>query len=228
MRRDGLLATVIAIRRVMRYTFSMSRRRTATDAPLSALERRERRARISQKLSELYHEDTVAIRLHSGEDLYNHYDPAPEQQRELSPDVEAYILRELEYKSAKARIAVTFIADDVSLYDIELMRAAFANHFRRRAGEQLIRNRTSINRWLGKLAVAVLVLALLLAAAHFFSTRAAEHPVYSVLSEGVGIIGWVALWEPATYFLYGRGEERRRLFDFLRLRHATVTIVHTR
>ena len=203
----------------------MSRRKNAEKE--SALEKRERKVRLVQKLSQLYHEDTVAIRLHSADGLYSRFDPAPEQTRELSADIESYILKELEYKSPKARVAVIFIADDVSLYDIELMRSAFANHFKRRAEEQIIRNRKSMHRWLYKLLVAVIVLAALLFAAHLLSTHSAGHPFYSVISEGLGIIGWVALWEPATYFLYGRSEERRALFDFLRLRHATVTIKAT-
>ena len=190
----------------------------------SAQNRRERKARLVQNLAELYHEDTIAIRLRSADDLYNHFDPAPEQERELSAEIEAYILKEIEYKPPKSQIAVTFIADDVSLYDIELMRSAFANHFRRRAEEQLIRNRKSVLRWLYRFLVAVAVLAVLLFAAHFFRTHAEDHPFCIVLSEGLGIIGWVALWEPATYFLYGRSEERRILFDFIRLSRATVTI----
>lgn len=190
----------------------------------TSLEKRERKARLTQKLSELYNEDTIPIHLRSGEDFYNHFDPAPEQERELSDEVENYILKELEYKSPKARIAVTFIAEDASLYDIELMRRAFANHFTRRAEEQIIRNRKSSQKWLFKLIVAVVVLALLLASAHFFKIHADTRPFFGVLSEGLGIIGWVALWEPATYFLYGRSEERKTLFDFMRLRHATVTI----
>lgn len=189
-----------------------------------ALKRHEQKAKLVQNLTELYHEDTIAIRLRSADDFYNHFDPASEQERELSAEIEAYILKEMEYKPPKTRIAVTFIADDVSLYDIELMRSAFANHFRRRAEEQVIRNRKSVNRWLCKFLVAVAVLAFLLFAAHFFRTHADSHPFYTVLSEGLGIIGWVALWEPATYFLYGRSEERRALFDFIRLCRATVTI----
>ena len=190
----------------------------------SVLEKRERRARLEKKLTQLYLEETIPIRLRTSEDLYNHFDPAPEQNRELSADIDAYIFKELEYKSPKARIAVTFLADDLSLYDIEIMRAAFANHFRRRAEEQLLKNRKSLLRWFCKLFAGLGVLAVFLCAAHFFHLRAEGRPFFSVLSEGLGIVGWVALWEPATYFLYGHSEERRTLYNLLRLRHATVTI----
>ena len=184
----------------------------------------EQNIRIEKKLSQLFHEDTIQIRLHSGEDLYNHFDPAPEQERELSQEIESYILKELEYKSAKTRIAVTFITDDASLYDIEIMRRAFANHFTRRVDEQIIKNRKSIGLWIHKLFIGIFVLAAFLFLAHFFSIHTKTHPFYSILSEGFGIVGWVAIWEPATYFLYGRSEEKRELFNLIRLMHATVTI----
>lgn len=175
-------------------------------------------------MSQLYHEDTVFIRLHSGKELYNPYDPSPLQERELSGEIEAYIFKELAYKSSKARIALTFLADDVSLYDSEIMRQACAKHFTRRAQEQILQNRKSMLRWLKRLAAGILVLGAFLWAAHFCRVHADARPLYSILSESFGIIGWVALWEPASYFLYGRGEERRTLYNLMRLRHATVTI----
>ena len=140
------------------------------------------------------------------------------------PEIEAYILKELEYKSSKSRIAIEFIADDVSLYDIEIMRTAFKNHFKRRAEEQLIRNRKSLRRWLSFLFFGVALLSLFLFLAHFFRVHSDGKPIFSILSESFAIIGWVALWEPATYFLYGRSAERRLLYKFMRLHHATVTI----
>ncbi len=189
-----------------------------------ALARREKKARLIQKLSQLYHEDTIFIRLHSGKELYNLFDPSPLQERELSGDIESYIFKELSYKSPKARIALTFLADDISLYDGEIMRRACANHFTRRAQEQILQNRKSLRRWLYRLAVGIVVLAAFLVLAHFCRLYADGHPFFSILSESFGIIGWVALWEPATYFLYGHQDERRMLFNLMRLRHATVTI----
>ena len=190
----------------------------------SSIERHEEKTKLVKKLAELFNEVTIPIRLSSAEKLYNPLDPAPVQSRELSSEIEAYILKELEYKSSKSRIAIDFIADDLSLYDIEIIRAAFKNHFKRRAQEQLIRNRKSLRRWLSFLFLALALLSLFLFLAHFFRTNAAGHPFFNILSESFAIIGWVALWEPATYFLYGRNAERRLLYKFMRLHHATVTV----
>ena len=188
------------------------------------IEKLEEKTKPIQKLSVLFNEVTIPIRLRDAEKLYNPLDPAPVQTRELSSEIEAYILKELEYKSSKSRIAIEFIADDVSLYDIEIMRTAFKNHFKRRAEEQLIRNRKSLRRWLSFLFFGVALLSLFLFLAHFFRVHSDGKPIFSILSESFAIIGWVALWEPATYFLYGRSAERRLLYKFMRLHHATVTI----
>ena len=193
----------------------------------ASIESHEEKTRLVKKLSELFNEVTIPIRLESADNLYNPLDPASVQTRELSAEIEAYILKELEYKSTKSRIAVEFIADDVSLYDTEIMRSAFKNHFKRRAEEQLIRNRKSLRRWLWLLALGFAILALFLFLAHLLRTHGSSRPLFSILSESFAIIGWVAIWEPATYFLYGRNAERHALFDFMRLHHATVTIKAT-
>ena len=190
----------------------------------SKIEVLEERTKLSKKLAVLFNEVTISIRLCSADELFNPLDPASEQSRELSAEIESYILKELEYKSTKSRIAIEFFADDVSLYDIEIMRTAVKNHFKRRAEEQLIRNQKSLVRWLWLLGAGLVVLGVFLFAAHFLRVRAEGRPIFSILSESFGIVGWVAIWEPATYFLYGRNEEKRRLFDFMRLHHATVTI----
>lgn len=188
------------------------------------LEKRERKAHLLDELAELYHENTIFIRLGSPDEFYNHLDPSPEQDRALNDDVETYIFNELAHISSKARIGVTFITRGVSLYTSELMRKAFENHFKIRAEEQLIKNRKALSHWLRKLLVSIAALGGFLFLAHLFRTHAGGHPFFEVLSEGFSIIGWVALWEPATYFLYGRGDDRRTLFDYMRLHRATVTI----
>ncbi|MDE7141059.1 MAG: hypothetical protein K2M90_06360 [Treponemataceae bacterium] len=188
------------------------------------LEKRERRAHLMGELAELYHRDTIFIRLRDPDDFYNRLDPAPEHERALSDDVEAYLFNKLAHIASHARIGVTFVVGGVSLYTAELMRKAFENHFKIRAEEQLIKNRKSRNHWLVTLISSMLALALFLFLAHVFRANAAGHPFFGILSEGFSIIGWVALWEPATYFLYGRSQEIKTLYDYMRLHRAAVTV----
>ena len=190
----------------------------------SDLESRERKAHLLDEISELYHENTLFICLPSKNDFFNPFDPAPEEERELSDDIEDYIFTELEHKEAKARIGITFITDNVSQFDIKTIKSAFSNHFKIRAEEQIIKNRKSFNHWIILLIVGLVILCGLLFAAHQFKLHSNGHPFFSILSEGLGIVGWVALWEPASYFLYGRNEERRTLFDYMRLHRAEVKI----
>ena len=193
----------------------------------SDLESRERKAHLLDEISELYHENTIFIHLSSQRELYNSFDPAPESERELSDDVENYIFTELEHKAAKSRIGITFIADDKSLFDTETVKTAFANHFKIRAEEQIIKNRKSLTHWILKFLLGLFVLGAFLFVSHLFKTNANGHPSLSIMGEGFGIIGWVAMWEPAAYFLYGRNDERRTLLDYMRLHRAEVKIEST-
>ncbi len=190
----------------------------------SDLESRERKAHLLDEISELYHENTLFLRIFSPSELYNSFDPAPESERELSDGVEEYIFTELEHKRSKARIGVTFVTDDESLFDIETVKSAFANHFKIRAEEQIIKNRKAISYWIKKLLMGLAALCGFLFVAHFLRQNSSGHPLFSILGEGLGVVGWVALWEPASYFLYGRIEERRLLMDYMRLHRAEVKI----
>jgi hypothetical protein len=49
-------------------------------------------------------------------------------------------------------------------------------------------------------------------------------PLINFLKESFGIIGWVAIWEPVTYFLYGWREGGARINYAIRLKNAKVSI----
>ncbi len=190
----------------------------------NALEEKERKAHLIGEAVELYRKNTILIRLDSPTDFYNPFDPETESERELSDEVEAYILKEMEHKNKESRIGVTILADDTSQYDREIMQKAFTNHFKIRAEEQIIKNQVSLYSWIRKLFLGILVLGFFLLLARVFRVDADAHPFLNILSEGFGIVGWVALWEPATYFLYGHNEGRELLMNYMKLHRARVTI----
>ncbi|MBQ3965299.1 MAG: hypothetical protein II684_00525 [Treponema sp.] len=190
----------------------------------NTLEARERRAHLIGEAVELYKKNTILIHLDSPAEFYNSFDPESEDERELSDEVEAYILKEMEHKNKEAHIGITILTDDASQYDRVIMQKAFANHFKIRAEEQIIKNRVSLYNWIRKLILGILVLGFFLLLARLFRVDPDVHPFLNILSEGFGIVGWVALWEPATYFLYGHNEGRELLMNYMKLHRATVTI----
>ncbi|MBQ7157856.1 MAG: hypothetical protein IJS09_00315 [Treponema sp.] len=126
-----------------------------------------------------------------------------------------------DFNAAVAISSVVIAMPETGLFELP---KAFANHFKIRAEEQIIKNRVALYDWLRKLFLGILVLGFFLLLARLFRVDAAVHPFLNILSEGFGIVGWVALWEPATYFLYGHNEGRELLLSYMKLHRATVTI----
>ena len=78
--------------------------------------------------------------------------------------------------------------------------------------------------WLVSLFLGLLFLSFCLAVAHILRQMTTRIPFFAILSEGFSIIGWVALWEPATYLLYGRRQDQYTLWNYMRLRRASIHV----
>lgn len=46
----------------------------------------------------------------------------------------------------------------------------------------------------------------------------------SLIQQGLEVLGCVALWEPATYFLFSRKDEGLDITDYFQLKHSKITV----
>ena len=191
----------------------------------NALEKRERKEHLIDELTAMYYEDTVNIKLDKIEDIFCSFDPAGAETRSLDSELEAYIIEQLEHFSTKTRVQVNIMVPTQGKYNEDTIRMGFFNHFKTRAEEQLIINRKENHRWSLNLIFGLLFLALCLIVAHICNQLTENIPFMRVLGESFGIIGWVALWEPATYFLYGNREGLNKLKNYMRLHRAKVNVI---
>ena len=198
---------------------------------MAMLEAQERKARITAPdgMPEERFRETVIVRVKSVDDLYNPYDPTPEEDRELNADVEAYILKQMKRLPKKSHVIIQLFIPAPQLIGErrKTIPASFTNYFRARAIDHLIRNRRRFFRWTLNLILGVLFLTGCLLIAHLLKLSSPDHPFYNVLSEGLSIIGWVALCEPAAYLIFGWKEDRREQHTYMRLHNADITITET-
>lgn len=161
-------------------------------------------------------EETVSIHLRTVDDLYNTFDCSPLESKMICNDVMDYILGQLDDfpKLCKIKLAV-HIAEKGA--DAEVVRNSLENYFTRQTGLEFEKYRRSRKHWILSLVTGTHFLALCLIGAHFLNLYEDRFSFFSTLKEGIGIIGWVALWEPATYLLYGYKEDRNRLADYMKL-----------
>ena len=195
---------------------------------LEELEIKERKAHLMDEISDLIPQETISLKLQNPEQLFNQFDPSPLENRSLSREVEDYLLDQLEELPVASRITVELLIASVTEEEKQKIQAAFENHFKIRAKEQLQKNKKESRKWRVNLLIGLICMAVCLVAAHILGLPKFEDlPLTNAVSESLGILGWVAIWEPAEFFLFGWRENTNNLQQYMRLHKSQVKITST-
>lgn len=162
----------------------------------------------------------IEITLRELKQLFNTLDPAPFHEKDLDPAAEEYIVSAVrELGSQPSRLMLQLpqgTTDDEACGAVEAIRNYFADRTRH-AREQLrllfVRGVISLLIGLAFLATCLSVRELLMA-----TVQRGD----AILSEGLLILGWVAMWKPVEIFLYDWWPDldKRRVFE--RIAHMQI------
>lgn len=155
----------------------------------------------------------IEIRLRELRQLFNTLDPSPFHERDLDPAAEEYLVsaaREIGARPSKLLLHLpAATADDEAAGAVTAIRHYFEYRSRHtRQQLRLLLGRGAISLLIGlAFLVACLTLRRLLVGLNDSGM--------TILSEGLLILGWVAMWRPVEVFLYDWWPEwgRRKLFD---------------
>lgn len=166
----------------------------------------------------------IEVRLSQLAQLFHNLDPAPFREKDLDPDAEAYLVESAEEIGSDLPIALVFELPASEIAQAEaLLPAALAHYFTDRA----LSSRRTLKRLLQNGRTALLIglgfLGVCLITSETISQLGAGIPA-RVLSEGLLIVGWVALWRPLEIFLYDWWPLRRRMRVQRQLARAPVWI----
>ncbi len=166
--------------------------------------------------------ETAELPLHLArlEQLFDSLDPTPFRERDLDPRAEEYIVGWAREQPSgiewKLRIHLDTDAPDATKW----VQEAVSRHFgtcaeaTRRDLRQLLRN--------GRLALAI---GIVIVAATMVAADFASRLRYGIVSEGLVIGGWVAMWRPLEIFLYDWWPIRREAHLYDRLAGMSVAVV---
>jgi hypothetical protein len=162
----------------------------------------------------------IEITLRELKQLFNTLDPAPFHEKDLDPAAEEYIVSAVrEIGSQPSRLVLQLpqgTTDDEACGAVGAIRNYFADRTRH-AREQLrllfVRGVISLLIGLAFLAICLSVRELLLATAR---------PGDAIASEGLLILGWVAMWKPVEIFLYDWWPDLDKLRLFERIAHMQI------
>lgn len=187
------------------------------------LEKKERKAHLLDDINSILPEDTINIHIDSQEDFFCHFDCSPLSERSLNQELENYLLEKLDSLNVASRLNIHLHVPESS--NPEALKQAFIHHFSTKARNTLYSNRKSARHWRINLILGLAFLAVCLLAAHILSLPSfEEYTSAQVFSECFGIIGWVAIWEPAEYFLFKWREDAADLQKLMRLHSAKISI----
>lgn len=144
----------------------------------------------------------VELRLDRISRLYNSLDPAPFREKELEAAADAYIVGSAEDAGPRPiRLVVILPPSELAKEEAGHVGASIRHHFelRRDSERRSLRNMW----WRGRvsLVVGLMFLAVCLIGRNLLMSSPST--VAHILSEGLLIVGWVAMWGPLDVFLYG-------------------------
>lgn len=144
----------------------------------------------------------VELRLDRIARLYNSLDPSPFEEKELDDAADDYIAGSAEdLGSRPMRLVVMLPEQELARPEAAHIAASVRHHFelRRRSEQRKLRNMW----WRGRtsLVVGLAFLATCLVARNLLA--GSPSTLAHIFSEGLLIVGWVAMWGPLDIFLYG-------------------------
>jgi hypothetical protein len=146
----------------------------------------------------------IELELNSLMQIFNSFDPAPFREKELDPEAEEYIYNTVgEFPLKKPLEIIIYISS--SEFDEETehtLKEAIRNHFSYKKVLTSIELRRLFQRGRRDMEIAIVFLFLCLLIIRILSTFE-QGLINNMFSEGLTIIGWVAMWEPGYVFLYG-------------------------
>jgi hypothetical protein len=157
----------------------------------------------------------IEIRLRDLRQLFNTLDPAPFHEKDLDPAAEEYIVGAVRETGRHPKRLVLHLPPGTTGQDAHAAIAAIRHYFAYRSRHTREQLRLLFGRGVISLLIGLTFLVACLWLRQVLVTSVEPH--MTILSEGLLILGWVAMWKPVEIFLYDWWPEleKRRLFDFI-------------
>jgi hypothetical protein len=161
----------------------------------------------------------IEVRLRELSQLFDSLDPSPFAEKDLDPKAELYIVESVQELSPRTvRELVLHLDQPPALADTEAsIAAAVHDHFGRQAQRLRRELRSLIRRGVVSLAIGIGFLAAVFGIEEAVVRGLSQSPLAPLFTQGLLIVGWVAMWRPLEIFLYDWWPilGRRRLYQRL-------------
>ena len=167
----------------------------------------------------------IPITLDNISELTYKHDPHAKDEMRLNLVIEDYLMEEVLQAPTGSPVVLELRFSQINDGDRELAEKIIRNNFARYLKVQLAAKKKEMKRWRFNLAFGIVFLAGCFTLGQFARIFPSAE-MNRIFTESLSILGWVALWDPASYFLYGWREGTENITAALRLKNAN-TVVHT-
>ncbi len=167
----------------------------------------------------------IELRLQDINQLFNSMDPSPFREKELDVEAEEFIVDWAAELPQARQMTLTIHVQNAANADIneQAVTEAVRNHFNYRTERIEWQSRQLLKQGWKDLGIGLAFLASCLTAAQLIG-QLSSNTLITILRESLIIGGWVAMWRPMEYFLYGRWPVKRKQQLYKRLSNLDVEL----
>lgn len=146
-------------------------------------------------------------------DIFEHFGFRSLEDKVMNAGLETYIISSIKnYPLNKTiKIIISFVQEREQI-DISSIERTIHTHFKYKAEEIELNLKQQFRQWKINMSIGILFLILCLILVEVLE-RFSPTNIVKILKESLLIIGWVALWEPITFILFGwRTIKRNKLY----------------
>lgn len=166
------------------------------------------------------HEHEISIRITDAAQLFDVLDPAPFREKSLSAAAEVYLIDCAGSLAPDHAIDIVVAGPQHLEHELPAIREAVHGHFAYllQQAQRRWKWRAGIARRATALGLVILVVSVALRGV----VDSAPLGIVDVATEGLLVLGWVALWRPIEHWVFDRAEHRGRCALLARLSTATL------
>lgn len=171
----------------------------------------------------------VEIAVKNSRQLFNERDPAPFRERDLDPQFVTYVLSMIEEFPIRTKMKMRIISSDsqdINSENILVIKEAIRSYFLYEANlaRSKLRKRLRTARFFSMIGIFSLFVSLSLA--QLINSIKLFPSITEIVSVGLVIIGWVAMWHPIEALLYDWWPIREQRLYFEKIARLEVEVVN--
>lgn len=145
----------------------------------------------------------IDIFIEDKEELYSHTNYSSSKAKCLNGELERYIYNLISSYPLKAgtQLVIHTPSDEIC-GSLESFKVDLSNHFKYKSAETSLYLKQRFRQWKSNLLIGLIFLATCLVLLEIFNNLSNTNAM-KILKESLSIIGWVSLWEPITFILFG-------------------------